>query len=147
VSRDVAIPPVTVFYDDCCGFCMWMVAFVLRADRAGVVRTRAIQSPAGEASLGDLPPNVRLASWHMVDAAGVRWSGGRVFAPLARLLPGLRRLAWPAERLPRLADLGYRAVAAHRTRLSAFVPAAAKNRARALVRRHSAAESGSTLTS
>lgn len=133
--------PITLFYDDCCGFCMWMIALVLRLDREGVVRTQAIQSPHGTAVLGDLPPDVRLASWHMIDAAGTRWSGGAVFAPLASRLPALRWAARPIARVPRIADLAYGLAAAQRRRLSAFVPAGAKHRAADAVRRHTA-ESG-----
>lgn len=140
VRRGPAIPPVILFYDDCCGFCMWTVAFVLRADRNGVVRTRAIQSPEGESRLGDLAPGVRLASWRMVDARGARWSGGGVFAPLAEQLPRFARLAVWIARVPRLTNLGYRAIASQRVRLSTLVPDASKDRARAAVKAHSGVE-------
>ena len=116
-----------VYYDRDCGFCRWMLAWILHWDRRRRLRPVPIESPEGDRELGDLG-DARLDAWHLV-RDGVRWSGGRAFAPLLEELPGGRLLAPLARRLERLLVPAYRWVANHRSGLSRLVPGRSKRRA------------------
>jgi predicted DCC family thiol-disulfide oxidoreductase YuxK len=105
-----------LYYDEDCGFCRWMLAWVLRWDRRRRLEPVAITRPED------------LDSWHFA-RDGERWSAGRVFAPLLEELPGGRVLAPAARRLEWLLVPGYRWVANHRTGLSKLVPDGSKRRA------------------
>ena len=122
-------PAVTVLYDHDCGFCRWSVGRLLAWDRAGRVRPLAIQSAEGQALLGELTPEQRLATAHAVDAAGRRTSGGDALAPVAAVLPGGAPLAALGRRAPALVRAGYRAVAGRRTLFGRLVSDTAKARA------------------
>jgi predicted DCC family thiol-disulfide oxidoreductase YuxK len=122
-------PAVTVLYDHDCGFCRWSVGRLLAWDRAGRVRPLAIQSAEGQALLGELTPEQRLATAHAVDAAGRRTSGGDALAPVAAVLPGGAPLAALGRRAPALARAGYRAMAGRRTLFGRLVSDTAKARA------------------
>jgi predicted DCC family thiol-disulfide oxidoreductase YuxK len=124
----------TVLYDDECGFCKWLLAGLLRADRARRLRPVPLQGAEAEALLADLEPAARMASWHLVDPGGRRLSGGAALPALLRLLPGGGPPAAGFARFPAATDRGYRWVASHRTGLSRFVPRRAKLRAAARVR-------------
>jgi predicted DCC family thiol-disulfide oxidoreductase YuxK len=119
----------TVVYDGDCGFCKWLLASLLRWDRAERLRPVALQSKDATELLGDLDTAERMASWHLVSPDGKRLSGGAAIAPLLRLLPGGAVAAAPFALLPGLTDRGYRWVAAHRSQLSRPVPKAWKKRA------------------
>jgi predicted DCC family thiol-disulfide oxidoreductase YuxK len=125
----------TLLYDDDCGFCKWIVSGVLAWDRNGRLWPCAIQSARAEGLLGDLGPEERLASAHLVSPSGERFSAGAAIAPLLRLLPGGRIPALGAARLPRLASRVYDWTADHRSQLSRAVPPSIKRRAAARVRR------------
>ena len=131
-------PAVTVLYDHDCGFCRWSVGRLLAWDRVGRLRPLAIQSAEGQALLGDLTPEQRLATAHAVDAAGRRTSGGDALAPVAAVLPGGTPLAALGRRAPALARAGYRAVAGRRTLFGRLVGDAAKARADARIAQRSA---------
>jgi predicted DCC family thiol-disulfide oxidoreductase YuxK len=118
-----------VLYDSDCGFCKWLLAGLLRRDRGTRLRPIALQSPEAEALLADLTPAERLASWHLISPEGERRSGGDAIPALLRLLRGGRALAAALARFPRTTDRGYRWVAEHRSMLSRWVPARAKQRA------------------
>ena len=122
-----------LLYDAECGFCRWCVARALSWDHRGRLRPIALQDPAADLLLAGLGADERMGSWHLVDRDGRRYSGGAAFAPLLRLLPRGRRLAWLAASFPRVVDAGYRAVANRRSLLSGLVPAAARQRAGALI--------------
>jgi predicted DCC family thiol-disulfide oxidoreductase YuxK len=124
-----------VLYDADCGFCKWLLAAILRLDRAERLRPIALQRPEADDLLADLPPAERMASWHLIDPIGVRRSGGAAIPPLLRLLPSGRVAAATFARFPRLTDRGYRWVAEHRTQLSRWVPANFKRRASERVHR------------
>jgi predicted DCC family thiol-disulfide oxidoreductase YuxK len=126
--------PWAVLYDGDCGFCKWLLAGLLRLDRARRLRPVALQREAASALLSDLDPEQRMASWHLVSPDGARRSGGEALPPLLRLLPGGRVPAAAFARFPGLTAGGYRWVAAHRSQLSRFVPRGAKRRADARVR-------------
>lgn len=135
-----------VLYDSDCGFCKWLLAGLLRWDRAVRLRPVPLQGPEADELLADLAPAERMASWHLVPdgwraaeghsaLGGPRRSGGAAVPPLLRLLPGGRLPAFAFACLPRLTDRGYRWVAEHRTQLSRWVPARSKRRASERVRR------------
>jgi predicted DCC family thiol-disulfide oxidoreductase YuxK len=127
----------TVLYDADCGFCKWLLAALLRWDRAARLRPIALQRSEAAGLLADLTPDERMASWHLVAPSGERRSGGAAIAPLLRVLPGGSLPAALFARIPRLTDRGYRWVADHRSQLSRFVPTRAKVRADGLVTRRS----------
>lgn len=124
----------TVIYDADCGFCNWLLALLLRWDRAEQLHPVALQRPEADALLAELTIAERNASWHLVSPSGERHSGGAAFAPVLNLLPAGRTLGAGVARVPKLADRAYRWTAAHRMQLSRWVPAAAKRRAKARVR-------------
>jgi predicted DCC family thiol-disulfide oxidoreductase YuxK len=116
-----------VYYDRDCGFCRWMLAWILRWDRRRRLQPVPIESPEGDRELGDLG-DARLEAWHLV-RDGVRWSGGRAFVPLLEELPGGHVLAPLARRLECLSVPAYGWVAKHRGGLSRLVPIRSKRRA------------------
>jgi predicted DCC family thiol-disulfide oxidoreductase YuxK len=124
-----------VLYDADCGLCQWLLAIILRWDRAGRLRPIALQQPEADELLGDLSGEQRMASWHLVLDRDERCSGGAALAPLLRALPGGRAPASVLARAPALVDRAYRLVAARRGQLSRWVPAYRKRRAIAIVRR------------
>lgn len=124
-----------VLYDSDCGFCKWLLAWLLRWDRRGLLRPSPLQRPEAEAMLAELTPSERMISWHLISPDGARRSGGAAVPALMRLLPGGVVAAVVLERIPRLTDRAYRWVAAHRSRLSRFVPSGSKRRASEYVQR------------
>lgn len=127
-----------VLYDGDCGLCKWLLAWLLRFDRAGRLRPMALQRPEAEALLADLDPAERMASMHLVSPDGTRLSAGEALPPLLRLLSGGRLPAAIAARFPRATSAGYRWVATNRIRISRFVPGRAKRRAGERVREREA---------
>ncbi len=119
----------TLLYDSDCGFCKWGISGVLAWDRTGRLAPRAIQSEEAGALLGELSPDERLASWHLIAPGGERFSGGEALAPLLRQLPAGRIPAAVVSVSPRLTNRVYGWVAGHRSLLSKVVPAGAKRRA------------------
>jgi predicted DCC family thiol-disulfide oxidoreductase YuxK len=124
-----------VLYDEDCGLCKSLLAGLLAWDRTARLRPLALQGEEARLALADLSPQERMESWHLIDPAGTRHSGGAALAPLLRLLGGGGPGAALAERFPGAADRGYQWVAEHRTSLSRLVPASVKRRADAAVRR------------
>ena len=124
-----APPRWPVVYDAECGLCRTLLAGLLRWDRGGRLRPVALQAPAAEELLADLPPAARMESWHLVSPGGERYSGGEALPPLLRLLPGGRAPGAAFARFPGLTDRGYRWVASHRVGLSRLLPARLKRRA------------------
>jgi predicted DCC family thiol-disulfide oxidoreductase YuxK len=116
-----------LYYDPDCGFCRWTLAWILRWDRRRRLRPVPIESREGDRDLGDLG-DARLEAWHLV-RDGVRWSGGRAFAPLLEELPGGGVLAPLARRLECLLVPAYRWTAKHRSGLSRLVPGRSKRQA------------------
>jgi predicted DCC family thiol-disulfide oxidoreductase YuxK len=119
-----------VLYDGDCGICNWLLAGLLRWDRAARLRPIALQRAEADVLLAGLEPAERMASWHLISPDGVRRSGGAAIAPLLGLLPRGRVPAAAVARFPGLAARGYLWVAEHRTQLSRWVPTSMKQRAR-----------------
>src|SRR5712691_8542193 len=125
-----------LLYDEDCGICIWIAALVLRLDRRRRLEPVAIASRRGRTLLSGLSAEERLSSWHLVDARGRRWSGGRAVLALAAwfvprwLGPG-GRIAARLAALP-LALL-YAPLAARRSALSRLVSTPSKRRAARLV--------------
>ncbi|MGA2319681.1 MAG: DCC1-like thiol-disulfide oxidoreductase family protein [Solirubrobacteraceae bacterium] len=90
-----------VLYDADCGFCAWALALLLRLDRDRRVCPVAIQSEQGQRSLAGIPDELRLASWHALDAHDELRSGGVAITPRrkarARTLIARRRRACEAR--------------------------------------------------
>lgn len=124
----------TVLYDAECGFCAWVLAGLLRWDRARRLRPVALQGTEAGQLLADVPAAERMASWHLVSPGGARYSGGAAGAEALRLLPGGRVPAWVFARFPGNTEKGYRWVARHRVQISRLVPAGAKRKARGRIR-------------
>jgi predicted DCC family thiol-disulfide oxidoreductase YuxK len=118
-----------VLYDADCGFCKWLLAGLLRWDRAARLQPIALQRSAADNLLRELTPAERMASWHLISPTGERRSGGEAVAPVLRLLPGGRLPAAGLARFSRLTDCAYRWIAEHRSQLSKCVPSSAKERA------------------
>ncbi|HEV2790066.1 MAG TPA: DCC1-like thiol-disulfide oxidoreductase family protein [Solirubrobacterales bacterium] len=118
-----------VLYDGNCGFCKWLLAWLLRFDRAERLRPIALQRPEAEALLDDLQPAARMASMHLVSPEGTRSSAGAAMPALLRLLSGGRLPAAILDRFPRFTSWSYQWVATHRIGISRFVPQRAKERA------------------
>jgi len=134
-----------VLYDAECGLCKWLLSALLRWDRAARLHPMALQRSEADDLLQELTPAERMASWHLISPTGERHSGGAAVPALLRLLPAGRLPAAGFARLPRLTDRGYRWVAEHRSQLSKWVPASAKQRAGQHI--HQREEDRETLTS
>jgi predicted DCC family thiol-disulfide oxidoreductase YuxK len=134
-----------VLYDADCGVCVWLLFGLLRWDRAGRLRSLALQSPAADDLLADLTPAERIATWHLISPAGARRSGGAALAPLLALLPHGRAPAAALARIPGLTDRGYRWTAEHRAQLAKLLPARVKRRARERVLEHEREVAGDPL--
>jgi predicted DCC family thiol-disulfide oxidoreductase YuxK len=132
-----------VLYDADCDFCKWLLAKLLRRDRAGRLRPIALQRTEAIELLSDLAPAERMASWHLIPPGGERLSAGAALAALLRLLPSGRFPAVACERFPGLAERAYRWVSEHRSQLSSCVPERSKLRSGELVRQRERAFSGS----
>ncbi|HWG08842.1 MAG TPA: DUF393 domain-containing protein [Solirubrobacteraceae bacterium] len=124
-----------VLYDGDCGLCTWLLAGLLRLDRAERLHPIALQRPEADELLADLAPAERLDSWHLISEAGVRFSAGAALVPLLELLPRGHALAAPFARLPGITERCYRWTAQHRTQLSRLLGSGAKRRAGERVRR------------
>jgi predicted DCC family thiol-disulfide oxidoreductase YuxK len=118
-----------VLYDDDCGFCRWTLGLLLTWDRARRLWPAPITGPVGDRWLAGMPLDERLASWHLVEAGGRVSSGGRGLAAVLRYLPGGALLARLLDRVPGVAERGYRFVADHRSSFSRVVPGFAVRRA------------------
>jgi predicted DCC family thiol-disulfide oxidoreductase YuxK len=127
-----------VLYDEGCGFCRWSMAKVLAWDRRRRLRPLPLGSAEAGELLGDLEPERRAASWHLVAPDGRRHSGGDAVAPMLRLLPGGAPLAALASAAPGATRVAYRWVSRHRGRLGRILgeracavdPVAARDRRR-----------------
>jgi predicted DCC family thiol-disulfide oxidoreductase YuxK len=129
-----------VLYDGECGLCKWMLAGLLHRDRRRRLVPVALQRREAEELLADLAHEERMASWHLISPSGERLSGGAALPAVLRLLPAGSRAATGFARFPSATDWGYRWVADHRSLLSRAIPAGAKERAAAYVRRREEAE-------
>jgi predicted DCC family thiol-disulfide oxidoreductase YuxK len=119
----------TLLYDNDCGFCRWCLAKVLAWDRRHALRPVALQDPEADRLLAGMPPERRMASWHLVGAGGSVRSAGTAFPELFRLLPGGRPLAALASRIPRTTERAYGVIAGNRSFFGKLVTAGAKRRA------------------
>jgi predicted DCC family thiol-disulfide oxidoreductase YuxK len=112
-----------VLYDGECGFCAVMLAVLLRWDRAHRLDAAPIQGARGERLLGEMPPEERLKSWHVIDGAGAVHSGGSGVPVALAVLPGGVGLARVASQIPGVTSRAYEWVADHRATLGRLLPA------------------------
>jgi predicted DCC family thiol-disulfide oxidoreductase YuxK len=110
-------PTHTLVYDGGCRFCRWSLGWVLRWDRRRRLRPLALDTGEANRLLGALDPDLRAASWHLIDPGGRVLSAGAAAPELLRLVPAGGPAAGLLERLPRLTDRAYRWVADHRSAL------------------------------
>lgn len=125
--------PVTVLYDEDCGFCKVCVGALLRWDRRGRVRPASIQGPEGDALLASLAPSERLRSAHLVTADGTLLSGGAAAPELFRQLPAGRPLARLAATLMPLTKAVYRLLTRLRSVIGPALPERWRRDAEALI--------------
>jgi predicted DCC family thiol-disulfide oxidoreductase YuxK len=125
----MAAEPLAVLYDADCGVCRVSVALLLRTDPGRRLRPVPIQGAEGQRLLAGVPPERRLASAHVVDAAGRVTSGGDGAAVIAAAVPALRALAPPLRSAAPLVRGAYDLVAANRSLVGRLVPGEARRRA------------------
>lgn len=106
----------TLLYDADCGFCRWTAERIRAWDRRRALRFIPIQSAEGDALLGDMDAERKMASWHLVDEEGAIHSAGAGVDPLFRLLPAGAPISLTARAFPRSTERLYRLVAANRER-------------------------------
>ncbi len=125
-----------LLYDRDCGLCLSVVAGALILDRARRLRPVALQSAEAERVLPGMPPEQRLASFHLLDqATGQVSSAGAGLAELAAGLPGGRLTGSVLRAAPALNERAYRLVADNRHRLGRKIPSRVKAAARKRVER------------
>jgi predicted DCC family thiol-disulfide oxidoreductase YuxK len=115
-----------VLYDSDCGFCKVILAALLRWDRARRLTPLAIQSSRGQELLSGVARSDRLASWHLLDGAGVVRSAGAGIPVLFAALPGGSAIARLASWSPNSTSRLYEWVAAHRAVLARPLSARAR---------------------
>jgi predicted DCC family thiol-disulfide oxidoreductase YuxK len=120
---------VILIYDSDCGFCRWCLGKVLAWDQRRALRPLALQAAEAQRLLADMPSDVRMSSWHLVDPDGVVHSAGAGFPPLLRVLPGGGPLASLAARFPGATETAYRLVSGNRSIFGRWVSDGAKRRA------------------
>lgn len=102
---------MTVLYDEGCGFCTDLAAWLAR--RPGL-RVASIGSAEGVVLLRDLTPAQRYDAVHVVDADGRRRTGGAALPPVLRLLPYGGVPSGILAALPGATERAYRLVARQR---------------------------------
>jgi predicted DCC family thiol-disulfide oxidoreductase YuxK len=103
-----------LLYDSECRFCRFVARTVVRLDRHDRVAFLPLTAPQALPLLPDLSETERLASIHLVEPDGRRFSRG---AALTRLI---RRLGWPAP--AKLLGRAYDPIARNRDRFGKHVP-------------------------
>ncbi|MDP9296049.1 MAG: DUF393 domain-containing protein [Actinomycetota bacterium] len=106
-----------LLFDSDCGFCRWTTDRILAWDRKRRLRPVALQDAEARELLRGMPPQHRMASWHLVTPDGRVYSAGAAVGPLLRLLPGGTPLAVFADGFPRTTARAYAAIARNRGRL------------------------------
>ena len=124
---------VVLIYDSDCGFCRWCLGKVLVWDRRRALRPVALGTPEANGLLGEMSPDRRASSWHLVDAEGRLHSAGAGFPPLLRRLPGGGPFAALTAGFPDSTERAYRFVSGNRGVWGRFVTDGAKRRADARI--------------
>jgi len=103
-----------LLYDADCRFCRFVARTVVRLDREERVAFLPLQDDEARGLLADLPEAERMASIHLVEPDGQRYSRG---AALTRLI---RRLGLPAP--AKLLGHAYDPIARNRGKFGKHVP-------------------------
>lgn len=108
-----------IFYDRDCGFCRYLVARVLRWDRAhdSKLMPMAIQAAGADGPLARMDETERLASWHLELPSGEVISAGAALPIVLELVNRHRNAARLFRRYPAFTERGYRWVVEHRSTL------------------------------
>ncbi len=109
----------TLIYDGACRFCLRCIGLLRKWDRAGRVRTVALQDRAALAQLPPIPMASLEAAMHLVGPDGSVRAGAAAAPAILRLLPGgaLPAALFRVPGVPAVAERVYRAVARNRHRL------------------------------
>jgi predicted DCC family thiol-disulfide oxidoreductase YuxK len=107
----VVATPLTVLYDEDCGFCTAAAGWLAKRD--GIVAA-PIGGEKGDAALHDMSRDERYASFHVVDSAGRVSSSGEALTVLLGVLPAGRVTSRLARRFPRVTEAVYRQTAKRR---------------------------------
>jgi predicted DCC family thiol-disulfide oxidoreductase YuxK len=102
-----------LLYDSGCRFCRFVARIVVRLDRHEHIAFLPIQDPQADPLLSDLTEGQRLASIHLVEPEGKRYSRG---VALTRLI---RHLGMPA---PKVLGRAYDPVSRNRGKFGKHVP-------------------------
>ena len=110
----VVATPLTVLYDEDCGFCTAAAGWLAKRD--GIV-TAPIGSATGDTALHGMSRDERYASFHVVDNAGRVSSAGEALTLLIAALPAGRATSRVARRFPRVTEALYQQTAKRRSLL------------------------------
>jgi predicted DCC family thiol-disulfide oxidoreductase YuxK len=111
-----------VLYDGACGFCKWILGWLLWLDRDRRLRPLALQRQEAEGMLSGIDRQLWMESFHLVAPDGALLSAGAALPALLRLIRGGRLPAALLERFPATTARSYGWIAENRTQLSRFVP-------------------------
>jgi len=103
-----------LLYDGECGFCRLAAKTALRLDDDDRLRAVAIQSEEGQRLLTEVPPELRLDTFHLLTPGGQVLSGPDAAAPLARLLRGGHVPSRAMRRFPKQTAGAYRLISRRR---------------------------------
>ncbi|MEX2193878.1 MAG: DCC1-like thiol-disulfide oxidoreductase family protein [Thermoleophilaceae bacterium] len=119
LGEHFGMPETALLYDDDCGLCRSTLGVILALDRGRRLRPVPIDSEEARALTPEMTDEQRADSFHLVSADGAVRSAG---AALAELIP-------PLKPVPRVSEIGYRAVADNRGVLGRLIPGALRQRA------------------
>ena len=103
--------PLTVLYDEDCGFCTAAAGWLAKRDG---IATAPNGSATGDTALHGMSRDERYTSFHVVDSAGRVSSSGEALTVLLAVLPAGRATSRVAGRFPRATEAVYRRTARHR---------------------------------
>ena len=115
---------LTVLYDGACPLCSREIAWYRRQAAGEDIRWLDLSRCEEAALPAGISHTDALARFHVVDGHGRRVTGAAAFARLWACYPGLRRLAWLAERpgIAQAMELGYRGFLHLRPSLARLIP-------------------------
>ena len=110
----VVATPLTVLYDEDCGFCTAAAGWLAKRD---VIAVAAIGSATGDTALHGMSRDERYASFHVVNGSGRVSSAGEALTVLLAVLPAGGATSRLARRFPRTTEALYGQAAKRRSLL------------------------------